>query len=576
MFEKSRRFLRELWQLARPYWFSEEKTSARLLLAAIVGLTLTMVYLSVQFNSWYNDFYNVLQEKRKDEFLDQMARFMGLAVAYIVVAVYAVYLNQMLQIRWRRWMTDNYVRDWLRDRAYYRMQLSGNGTDNPDQRIAEDMNLFVDDTLSLVLGLLNAVVTFVSFVGILWGLSGALDFSWNGTQYELYGYMVWVAVAYALVGSWLTHRLGKPLVKLNFDQQRYEADFRFGLARFRENTEGVALYGGEHDELAGFRERFSNVLANWWRIMKRQKILNFYTNGYSQLAVVFPFIVGAPRYFSGAIQLGGLMQISNAFGQVQGSLSWFINAYSLFARWRAAVERLTGFHAAIEQARLMTASQDLQRETTAGTALSADHLDVSLPGGATLVQDAAFRIEQGDKVLLRGPSGSGKSTVFRTLAGIWPFATGRLHLPADFQPLFLPQRPYFPLGSLRQAVSYPAPVGQFGDDVIRAVLSDVGLEHLAARLDETGQWSQQLSGGEQQRMAFARALLLKPRWLFLDEATSNLDATAEERMYQLVHERLAQTTVVSIAHRPAVSGFHDRVLELHPRERRLVTAVGPG
>jgi putative ATP-binding cassette transporter len=576
MFEKSRRFLRELWQLARPYWFSEEKTSARLLLAAIVGLTLTMVYLSVQFNSWYNDFYNVLQEKRKDEFLDQMARFMGLAVAYIVVAVYAVYLNQMLQIRWRRWMTDNYVRDWLRDRAYYRMQLSGNGTDNPDQRIAEDMNLFVDDTLSLVLGLLNAVVTFVSFVGILWGLSGALDFSWNGTQYELYGYMVWVAVAYALVGSWLTHRLGRPLVKLNFDQQRYEADFRFGLARFRENTEGVALYGGEHDELAGFRERFSNVLANWWRIMKRQKILNFYTNGYSQLAVVFPFIVGAPRYFSGAIQLGGLMQISNAFGQVQGSLSWFINAYSLFARWRAAVERLTGFHAAIEQARLMTASQDLQRETTAGTALSADHLDVSLPGGATLVQDAAFRIEQGDKVLLRGPSGSGKSTVFRTLAGIWPFATGRLHLPADFQPLFLPQRPYFPLGSLRQAVSYPAPVGQFGDDVIRAVLSDVGLEHLVARLDETGQWSQQLSGGEQQRMAFARALLLKPRWLFLDEATSNLDATAEERMYQLVHERLAQTTVVSIAHRPAVSGFHDRVLELHPRERRLVTAVGPG
>jgi putative ATP-binding cassette transporter len=573
MFEKSRLFLRELWRLARPYWFSEEKTSARLLLAAIVALTLTMVYLSVQFNSWYNDFYNVLQEKRKDEFLDQMARFMGLAVAYIVVAVYAVYLNQMLQIRWRRWMTDNYVRDWLRDRAYYRMQLAGNGTDNPDQRIAEDMNLFVDDTLSLVLGLLNAVVTFVSFVGILWGLSGALDFSWNGAQYELYGYMVWVAVAYALVGSWLTHRLGKPLVKLNFDQQRYEADFRFGLARFRENTEGVALYGGEHDELAGFRERFSNVLANWWRIMKRQKILNFYTNGYSQLAVVFPFIVGAPRYFSGAIQLGGLMQISNAFGQVQGSLSWFINAYSLFARWRAAVERLTGFHAAIEQARLMMASQDLRRESTTETALSAEHLDVSLPGGATLVQDAAFRIEQGDKVLLRGPSGSGKSTVFRTLAGIWPFAAGGLRLPADFQPLFLPQRPYFPLGSLRQAVSYPAPAGQFGDDEIRSVLSDVGLDHLAGRLDETGQWSQQLSGGEQQRMAFARALLLRPRWLFLDEATSNLDAAAEEGMYRLVQERLAGTTVVSIAHRPAVSGFHDRVLELRPQDKRLVTAV---
>ena len=572
MFEHSRRLLRELWQLARPYWYSEEKTSARLLLAAIIALTLAMVYLSVQFNSWYNDFYNVLQEKRKDQFLGEMARFMGLAIAYIVVAVYAVYLNQMLQIRWRRWMTDNYVNDWLADRVYYRMQLAGNPTDNPDQRIAEDMNIFVSDTLDLVLGLLNAVVTFISFVGILWGLSGALEFTLGGERYELYGYMVWVAVVYAVVCSWLTHKLGRPLVKLNFDQQRYEADFRFGLARFRENTEGVALYKGERDELEGFRARFSDVLANWWRIMKRQKILNFYTNGYSQLAVVFPFLVGAPRYFSGAIPLGGLMQISNAFGQVQGSLSWFINAYTVFARWRAAVERLTGFHNAIAEARAAAARVELQTVSTQGPALSAEALDVNLPGGRTLVRHGQFEIAPGEHVLLRGPSGSGKSTVFRTLAGIWPFAAGKLQLPRDYEPLFLPQRPYFPLGTLRQALAYPAPAGRFSDSEIRAVLERTGIAHLAPRLDETGQWSQQLSGGEQQRVAFARALLLKPRWLFLDEATSNLDEAAESRMYEVLLEHLPATTVVSIAHRPTVARFHTRVLELRPEHARLAAA----
>ncbi|MEI7969039.1 MAG: ABC transporter ATP-binding protein/permease [Betaproteobacteria bacterium] len=571
MFISFARFSRNLWRLTRPYWFSEEKVSARLLLLAIVSLTLAMVFLSVQFNSWYNDFYNVLQEKRGDQFLGQMAKFMGLALVYIVVAVYSFYLNQMLQIRWRRWMTDTYVNDWLSDRAYYRMQVAGSGMDNPDQRVAEDMNLFVDDTLSLVLGLLNAVVTLISFVGILWGLSGSIDFSVAGQTYELYGYMVWVAIAYAGIGSWLAHKLGKPLVGLNFDQQRFEADFRFGLARFRENTEGVALYRGERDELTGFRERFSAVLANWWRIMKRQKILNFYTNGYSQLAVVFPFIVGAPRYFSGAIQLGGLMQISNAFGQVQGSLSWFINAYTVFARWQAVVDRLTGFHDAIAEARLAAKRSELRTSSVATeTALSMEHLTLDLPSGRTLVRDARFDIAAGDRVLLRGPSGSGKSTVFRALAGIWPFAKGNLRLPEDFNPLFLPQRPYFPLGTLRQAITYPAPPGQFHEDHIRAVLTDVGLPALGDRLDETGQWSQQLSGGEQQRVAFARALLLEPRWLFLDEATSNLDEDSEQRMYATLQERLPRTTVVSIAHRPSLGQFHSRILELLPDQGKIV------
>ena len=361
-------FIRDLWALLRPYWTSEERRTAWVLLIANIVLTLGMVYMTVLFNQWYNLFYNSLQDKAMAEFFHQIGRFCVLATIYIVIAVYRIYLNQMLQIRWRRWLTERYLKDWLADRNYYRMQLKGDGTDNPDQRIAEDFRLFVEETLSLGLGFLNAVVTLASFVGILWFLSGPLEIPLGGTTYMIYGYMVWVAIVYAIVGIWLTHKIGKPLISLNFNQQKYEADFRFNLVRFRENSEGVALYRGEEDELRGFRARFASVVDNWGAIMKRQKLLTFFTVGYSQAAVVFPFVVGAPRYFSGAIQLGGLIQISNAFGQVQGALSWFIEAYTMFASWKATVDRLTGFRKAI----FLT-----QEESRAGT-------------GPTVVTDAAI------------------------------------------------------------------------------------------------------------------------------------------------------------------------------------------
>jgi len=352
------RFLPDTWGLIKPYWSSEERYSAWLLLAAVIGLTLAMVYMNVQFNSWYNEFYNALQEKNKEEFFRLMIRFAILAAIYITMAVYAFYLNQMLQIRWRRWMTDVYLKRWLAERTYYRMQLTGAPADNPDQRIAEDFKLFVDETLSLSLGFLNAVVTLGSFVGILWTLSGPFAIPYNGGEVVIPGYMVWAALVYAIVGTWMTHKIGKPLIGLNFNQQRFEADFRFGLVRFRENTEGVALYGGEQDELRNFRSRFGNVVNNWWRIMKRQKVLNSFTIGYNQLAVIFPFVVAGNRYFAGTIQLGGLMQISNAFGQVQGSLSWFIGAYNSFAAWKATADRLLGFHYAVEKAH-----EDVQQQS---------------------------------------------------------------------------------------------------------------------------------------------------------------------------------------------------------------------
>jgi vitamin B12/bleomycin/antimicrobial peptide transport system ATP-binding/permease protein len=564
--DMTKKFIRELWALLRPYWTSEERRTAWLLLIANIVLTLGMVYMTVLFNQWYNAFYNSLQDKAKAEFFHQIGRFCILATIYIVIGVYRIYLNQMLQIRWRRWLTDRYLKNWLADRNYYRMQLKGDGTDNPDQRIAEDFRLFVDESLTLGLGFLNATVTLGSFVGILWLLSGPLEIPFGGTTYVIYGYMVWVAIVYAVMGTWLTHKIGKPLISLNFNQQKYEADFRFNLVRFRENSEGVALYHGEEDELRGFHNRFASVVDNWWAIMKRQKLLTFFTIGYSQAAVVFPFVVGAPRYFSGAIQLGGLIQISNAFGQVQGALSWFIDAYTTFASWKATVDRLTGFHNAIVVA---------QEESRAGVgpAVVADatiddlrlrNLELGLPTGRVLLSGIDANIERGARVLIKGPSGSGKSTLFRAIAGIWPFGKGEVRLPREFHSLFLPQRPYFPIGTLRQVVAYPSASETFSDAQVRDALVRTGLDHLAERLDEQQNWAQQLSGGEQQRVAIARALLHKPAWLFLDEATSALDEPSQADVYELLTERLKGATIVSIAHRSALADFHGKLLELKP------------
>jgi len=557
-------FIRDLWALLRPYWRSEERRSAWLLLGANIVLTLAMVYMTVLFNQWYNLFYNALQDKAQAEFFHQIGRFCVLATIYIVIAVYRIYLNQMLQIRWRRWLTERYLQDWLADRNYYRMQLKSHDTDNPDQRIAEDFRLFVDDSLSLGLGFLNAAVTLGSFVGILWSLSGALEIPLGGATYVIYGYMVWVAIGYAIVGTWLTHKIGKPLIPLNFNQQKYEADFRFNLVRFRENSEGVALYRGEEDELRGFRSRFAAVVDNWWEIMKRQKLLTFFTVGYNQAALVFPFVVGAPRYFSGAIQLGGLVQISNAFGQVQGALSWFIGAYTDFAAWKATVDRLSGFRQAI------VLTQEESR-SGAGPAVVADatiadlelrNLDLALPTGRMLVSGINARIEPGERVLIKGPSGSGKSTLFRAIAGIWPFGRGQVRQPREFRALFLPQRPYFPIGTLRQVVSYPAAAEAFSDAQLRDALAAAGLAGFVDRLDEQQNWAQQLSGGEQQRVAIARALLQKPAWLFLDEATSALDEPSQEHVYALLTERLKDATIISIAHRSALTDFHGKMWEL--------------
>jgi putative ATP-binding cassette transporter len=551
--------------MAGPYWRSDDRWRARGLLAAVVALNLGIVYLNVLLNQWNNGFYNALQDKNYAVFVHQLVRFSWLAGAYIVVAVYQLYLNQMLQIRWRRWLTERYLHAWLTGGAYYRMQLTAGDTDNPDQRIAEDLNLFVSGTVSLAIGGLRAVVTLVSFVAILWGLSGTVTIPFGRSSITLPGYMVWTALVYAIIGTWLTSRIGRRLIRLNFDQQRYEADFRFGLVRFRENAEGVALYHGEGDELRGFRERFGAVVRNFWEIMRRQKRLTWFTAGYAQAAIIFPIIVAAPRYFRGAIHLGGLIQTATAFGQVQDSLSFIISSYTDIAAWRSVVERLLGFERALEHVRSQAANDSgLAYADGDAARLVLEDVELDLPGGRRLIAGVNLTLARGGTALLGGPSGAGKSTLIRAIAGIWPFGRGKIRVPRGARVLVLPQKPYLPIGSLRDVVSYPRPAGGVDDATLREALEAVGLPGLAGRLDEGGHWALQLSPGEQQRIAFARALVQKPEWLFLDEATSALDEATEARLYRLVRERLPGTALFSVGHRGTLRPFHARELVVRP------------
>lgn len=548
------RFFRTLWALTRPYWVSEERGRGLVLLATVVGLALLLVWLEVLFNAWNRDFYNTFESRDQAEFFRQLGMFTLLALLFIVTGVYRQYFQQMLFIEWRTWLTERYLADWLKDRAYYRLQLLDKGTDNPDQRIAEDLNIFVDLTLTLTLGLLSAVVTLVSFVGILWTISGPATL----LGIEIPGYMVWVALAYAIAGTGLTHLIGRRLIGINFDLQRNEANFRFALVRLRENAEGVALYRGEAGETQNFRARFADVVSVWWAKMLKQKQLTWFTVLYAQVAIIFPFVVASPRFFSGQMPLGGIFQIASAFGQVQGALSWFINAYGAFANWKATVDRLTGFTEALARVREEAERLDGERAEAEGLALQ--QLELSLPEGRRLLAPTDLVFKPGESVLVTGPSGSGKSTLFRALAGIWPYWKGRITVPRGARLLFLPQKPYLPIGSLKHAVCYPADAATVADEDAREALRATGLAPLAGDLARIENWAQLLSGGEQQRLAFARALLYRPDWLFMDEATASLPEEAQAELYALLPQRLPGTTFVSIGHRASLAGFHRRAL----------------
>ena len=569
-------FVAQAWALTKPYFSSEHKWKARALLAAIVALNLGLVYMAVLFNEWNKLFYDALQEKNADVFWAQLGRFTWLAFGFIVIAVYKFYLTQLLEMRWRAWMTGHYLARWLSNQMFYKMELNrfasqpdaagapAKNPDNPDQRIQEDINQFTTYTISLSMGLLNAVVTLGSFVGILWGLSGGFAFSVAGTQVNIPGFMVWMAVLYCLAGSVITHYIGRPQIALNYQQQRLEADFRHHMVRVREYSESIALDRGETVERTQLDARFGQVLGNYLALIKAQKSLIWFTSFFGQAAVVFPFVVAAPRFFSGAIQLGELMQISSAFGQVQGSLSWFVDNYSSLASWRATTDRLTSFEASFQ------AVVHTNKALTAidSEAIESRDLCLSLPNGTVLLNQACLQAQPGDSILLQGPSGSGKSTLFRALAGIWPFSSGTLARPTDA--MFIPQRPYFPNGPLRDALAYPQNPSTYTNDELKQALNSALLPGLVDQLDQAAAWSQTLSGGEQQRLAIARVLLKKPRWVFADEATSALDEAAENSIYKalVAHVNKANGAIISIAHKPSVSAFHGRrwLLEKLPED----------
>ncbi len=567
------RALREALSLALPYWRSEDRWAARGLLAVVVGLNLSLVAATVILSYWSREFFNALEARDADAFSallfswhntdsGLMPGFVWIATVYILIAVYAIYLRQALQIRWRRWTTETLLTSWLTDRAYYRLSLSGQtgsqgGADNPDQRLAEDAKLFVDETLTLGLGLMRSVVTLFSFLLVLWGLSGPATI----LGITIPGYMVWVAILYATLGTWLAHLIGRRLIRLNFNQQKVEADFRYALVRFRDSTEGVALHRGEVEERGALLKRFGALMENWWALMVATKRLTFFTAGYSQVASVFPFVVAAPAFFAGRIPLGGLTQTAQAFGEVQGALSWIVDNYAGLTEWRATVTRLIGFRDALEAARAAGAEGIRTTPGEHGRVTLTD-LRLILPDGRILLESADLELRAGERVLLTGASGSGKSTLFRALAGIWPFGSGALRTPEGEVALFLPQRPYLPLGTLRRVLCYPAAAEGFSDGQIAAALADAGLSHLLPQLDVEEAWSQLLSGGEQQRVALARALLLKPAWLFLDEATASLDPLAERQLYETLAARLPEAMIFSIAHRPAVAEYHSRHIAL--------------
>jgi putative ATP-binding cassette transporter len=581
----ARSFAGKLWVLTRPYWFAEDRHRvglwgfgvrvkecwiARGLLAVTVGLSVLIVYISKLINSWNARFFNAIQERNADAFWSELGLWVILVALFIVAVVYRAWLMQLLTIRWRRWLSQVYFHDWLADRTYYHMELTRRGVGNPEQRIEQDCNAFTAQTLSICLGLLLQVMTLVTFTAVLWNLSSGFLLPLFG-GINVPGYMMWAAIGYALLGSWATYLVGRPLVRINFALERYNADFRYRMVRIRENAESIALYHGEPVEARRLNGAFTRIFATWWAYMKYNKRLAWLTSFYGQAAVIFPYIVAAPQYFAGQIGLGTMTQTADAFGQVQGALSWFVESYTQLAAWKAVVDRLTTFGEAMVAAKRADEESALAIRPQTKPELALEGVDLTLPDGTPLLRNINLAVQRGEAVVLRGPSGSGKTTLFRALAGLWPFGHGKIATPlANARVLFLPQKPYLPIGSLKDALCYPDPSDPVPDGEAHAVLEACGLWHLARRLNEAANWSLVLSGGEQQRLGFARALIYRPDWLFLDEATSALDEPAEKHMYELLRQRLSHTTVVSIAHRSAVAAFHDRQITVDPAGQRVV------
>ncbi|HGY9625085.1 ABC transporter ATP-binding protein/permease [Pseudomonas juntendi] len=548
------RWGRQFWQLAGAYFNFRRSWRPLLVFALLLVLTLFSVRLNVLFSFWYNGFYSALQALDQTAFWYLLGVFAVLATIHVLRSLFTYYVTQAFSIRWRVWLTERLTADWMQGDAYYRGRFLAEPVDNPDQRIELDVNAFVTGSVSLALGAVSALVSLVAFTAILWGLSAPLTLA----GMEIPRAMVFAVYLYVIVATWIAFRLGRPLIRLNFLNEKLTANFRYALMRLRENAENIAFYQGAQVERGTLLGRFGALIVNVWALVFRSLKFNGFNLGISQVAVVFPFILQAPRFFSGAIKLGDVMQTSQAFGQVQDSLSFFRESYDTFAQYRATLDRLTGFIDANQQAgalpRVITEDQ--------AQALDIRGLQVLRPDGHPLIADLELRLQAGQALLIKGPSGSGKTTLLRALAGLWPYAEGQVARPLGNRALFLSQRPYLPLGDLRTAIAYPAAGAAEDDPRMRQALRQVNLAHLAERLDVSCDWSHILSVGEQQRLAFARLLFNRPQVVFLDESTSAMDEGLEHALYSLLRNEMPDTLLVSVGHRSTLAAFHTHRLEV--------------
>lgn len=563
------------WKIARSYWFSEEKWSAWGLLVTVITLNLGIVYMLVLINTWQVNFYEVIQSHNYQGFMESIGHYCVLAACLVVVRGYQIYTRMMLHIGWRRWMTERYLSDWLAHKTYYLLQLSQeHDMDNPDQRISEDIEMFVWLTLRLSLDLLQDLVTILSFIVILWNLSGIITLSVAGYEIPIQGYLVWVAMLYAMGGTYWTVKTGRPLVKLDFDQQRYEADFRFSLMRLRENAESIALYGGERQEKWSFHQGFGKIVATYQKIMKVRRSLTWLTSSYTQISSIFASIAAAPRYFTSQIHLGQMFQIVDAYRHVQTGFSFVVDSFTLLAQWRAVVNRLNNFLVSMEMVRgQLPRAYKLNISRENSSVYSACNLQIFLPDGSLLIKDLSLSIKPADKLLIMGESGCGKSTLLRTFAGIWPYASGKIIVPDKQKVMFVPQKSYLPCSSLRETLVYPDIVKEDKDKVMREILVMCKLAHLTDKLHIVADWGHTLSLGEQQRVAFARVLLQKPNWLFLDEATSALDESTEQAMYKMIVSTMSNAAIISVGHRSTLMNYHTAKMELNSMGSCVVTKI---
>ena len=556
----NKKFLKNIWFLTKGYWQSEEKYKATFMLIAIIAMSLAQVYVLVLFNKWYNSFYTALQEYNNEAIIWSVKEFTILAFFHVALNSYAFYLRKVLQMNWRTWMTTQYIKDWLTARTYYLLQVFEKDTDNPDQRISDDIRMFVENTLTLVLGFIKNVVLFVSFVGILWNLSGPLDLDFIGLDIAIPGYMVWITLIYAAVGTWLTHKTGKVLGWLNFEQQKFEADFRYSMIRLRENSENVAFYKGERFEGNYFGKKFTTLIDNLWKIVKKQTQVLVLTFTYSQTSVIVPLAMSVPKYLTKQINLGIFMQISSAFGRVQDSLSFFVDSYVSLAEWYSVVARLTGFNTHMELVKEEYKQEEKYLLEGTGDNLEVKDFNIKLPNGYVLVENLDVQFTPASSWLVKGASGTGKSTLLRSISGLWPYTEGEITYPKG-KKMFLPQKSYLPLGSLRDVLLYPGNM-EISNEKIKEALNLCKLDYLTDQLTKEEDWSTIFSLGEQQRIAFVRALLHNPSWLFLDEATSAMDEQLEQDMYELLGSKLPGATIISVGHRSTLNKFHNKCLTL--------------